>query len=112
MVQIKCECNELHEIEINTWNLFQEIKLYFEEKKLQGVYEDITIKNPYYIGHSDISGEHKWYADKWYKCNNCNIIWEIIYPDFPAKGKVRKLDCYGNLVRDSIFRLENRKNKI
>lgn len=109
MVQVKCECNQLHETEINSWDLFQEIKTYFLKKEEEGLYENIPVTKPYYIGYSNISGEHKWYADKWYKCNSCDTIWEIIYPDFPAKGKARKLTINGELDKDSIFRIENRR---
>ncbi len=34
----------------------------------------------------------KWYATKWYKCNSCGCLWEFNYPDFPAKGFVKKYE--------------------
>ena len=30
------------------------------------------------------------FADKWYVCNSCGCLWEVVYPEFPAKGFVRK----------------------
>lgn len=58
MVQVKCECRQLHETEINSWDLFQDITDYFEKKENDGLYEDIPVTKPYYIGYSHISGEH------------------------------------------------------
>lgn len=31
-----------------------------------------------------------WFAIKWYRCNVCGCLWELNYPDFSAKGFVRK----------------------
>lgn len=87
--KIECECSKRYEAEIDTWKLFEEIKIYFEEQVSVGVYENVSVIKPYYVGKSDIQ-TLKWYADKWYKCKNCGCLWEFLYPDFPAHGFVRK----------------------
>ncbi len=84
-----CECSERYETKIDTWKLFEEIKSYFEEQVSLGVYEDISVTEPYYVGQSDAQ-TIKWYADKWYRCKICGCLWEFVYPDFPANGFVRK----------------------
>ena len=48
------------------------------------------MENPYYIGCSSNGIKMEWYADKWYKCLECGVLWEFVYPDFPAQGSVRK----------------------
>lgn len=87
----KCDCNERIGININSWKQFQELKVFFEEQVKKGLFIEIPVKKPYYVGYSADGKEMEWYADKWYKCLECNILWEFIYPDFPAQGKVRKL---------------------
>ena len=42
----------------------------------------------------------KWYADKWYKCLKCGVLWEFVYPDFPAQGSVRKLNLNDYMERE------------
>lgn len=87
--KIECECSERYETKIDTWKMFEEIKSFFEEQVSLGIYEDISVTKPYYVGKSDIQ-TLEWYADKWYKCKNCRCLWEFVYPDFPANGFVRK----------------------
>ena len=85
-----CECSERVEININSYGLFMEIKEFFENSVKAGIYADIPVKKPYYIGKGSFGYKLKWYADKWYKCNICGCLWEFDYPDFPAQGFVRK----------------------
>jgi len=87
--KLDCECAKRYEAKIDSWALFEEIKTYFEEQVSLGRYEDIPVKKPYYIWQS---GKEKmeWNADKWYKCKICGCLWELVYPDFPADGEVRK----------------------
>lgn len=87
--ELKCECAERYEANIDTWSLFEDIRRFFEEQASLEIYEDIPVKEPYYVGHSD-AHDFKWYADKWYSCKNCGCLWEFTYPDFPAHGFVRK----------------------
>ena len=44
---------------------------------------EVPVAKPYYNGF-------EWKADKWYKYKSCGCLWEFKYPDFPAKGFVRK----------------------
>ena len=92
MVQVKCDCNDRYDIEINSYRHFEELKEFFEIQVRKGVFTDILVSKPYFIGYSKLKEkEIEWYATKWYKCNVCGCIWEFNYPDFPAKGFVRKL---------------------
>ena len=70
---IKCECRERIGSLINSYQLYEEIKRFSE----------VEVGKPYCNGF-------EWKADKWYKCNCCGCLWEFKYPDFPAKGFVRK----------------------
>lgn len=89
---IKCDCNERTGIEINSIKLFEDLKEFFESQVKKGIFSDIKITVPYYTGYDVDDGEMKWYADKWYRCNACGVLWEFVYPDFPAKGFVRKFE--------------------
>lgn len=92
----KCDCDERIGIKINSWKQFEELKAFFEEQVEEGIFVEIPVEKPYYIGYSSDGKEMKWYADKWYKCVECGVLWEFIYPDFPAQGSVRKFsenDC-------------------
>ena len=84
-----CDCNERIGIEINTWKQFEDLKKFFDNQVRDGIFADIAVKLPFYVGY-DGERNMEWYADKWYKCNVCECLWEFIYPDFPAKGLVRK----------------------
>ena len=86
---IKCDCNERVGIEINSLKLFEELKEFFAEQVEKNIFNDVKVKKPYFIG-CDREGKMKWYADKWYKCNDCGTLWEFTYPEFPAFGFVRK----------------------
>lgn len=93
---MRCDCDERIGIKINSWKQFEQLKTFFEEQVEKGLFIEIPVKKPYYIGHSINGKVVKWYADKWYKCLECGVLWEFIYPDFPAQGSVRKLsldDC-------------------
>lgn len=85
-----CECNERVETKIDSCSLFEEINAFFKENVMAGVYSDIPVIEPYYIGKGQNGYELEWYADKWYKCNVCGCLWEFNYPDFPAVGFVKK----------------------
>lgn len=88
----KCDCNERIGIKINSWKQFEELKDFFKEQVEKGYFVEIPVEKPYYIGYSANGNEMKWYADKWYKCLECDVLWEFIYPDFPAQGSIRKLN--------------------
>jgi len=66
---------------------------FFEEQVKKGVFIEIPVERPYYIGYAANGKAFKWYADKWYKCLACGVLWEFKYPDFPAVGAVRKLNA-------------------
>lgn len=90
MVQtLKCECDERYEAEINSISLLKEINLFFSEQIEKKIFVEEKVISPYYVWKE--KGEStEYYASKWYRCNICGCLWEIKYPDFPAKGFVRK----------------------
>ena len=87
----KCNCDTRGETSINSHALFLELKAFFGENVRLGIYKEIPVKKPFYIGYSKYDSI-KWYATKWYKCKKCGCLWEFNYPDFPAKGFVRKFE--------------------
>lgn len=93
---IKCDCNERVGIEINSDELFLELKTFFEKQVEKGIFLDIPVEEPYFQGYNlppyKVRDKYKWYANKWYKCKGCGTLWEFQYPDFPAKGFVRKFE--------------------
>lgn len=80
-----CDCHERVGIVINSLKNFQELKGFFSRQVSLGIFEDVPVKKPFYQWKTV-----KHYADKWYQCKVCGCLWEFIYPDFPAKGRVRK----------------------
>lgn len=100
----QCDCDERIGIEINSYQLFQELKKFFEEQVRNGIFLDIPVKLPYFCGYGlkleEVRDEYKWYADKWYKCKYCGTLWEFKYPDFPAKGFVRKFSDGEYYIKD------------
>ena len=86
-----CECNILIETEIYSYEQFEKIKDYFEQGTQSGLFSDAPVKRPHYVGRNMYGKKVKWFADKWYRCNCCNTLWEFIYPDFPAVGKIRRI---------------------
>ena len=93
---MKCDCEERVETEINSYQLFEDLKKFFGEQVERGIFLDIPVTEPYFCGYhlksEDIKEDYKWYANKWYRCKDCGILWEFQYPDFPAKGFVRKFE--------------------
>lgn len=87
----ECDCDKRIGIKINSWKQFEELKAFFEEQVKKGVFVEVPVEKPYYIGYNINGKEMRWYADKWYKCLNCGVLWEFVYPEFPAQGSVRKL---------------------
>lgn len=85
----QCDCCERIGVKINSMKLFEELQSFFDEQVEQGIFSEIRVKEPYYVWKGFFE-KTKWYADKWYKCNVCGVLWEFKYPDFPANGFVRK----------------------
>lgn len=108
---IQCECLSLDELEINSYKLFEEIKAYFNKELEENMFQDIPVKKPLQIIDDKGFCVTQWYPNKWYKCNECGIIWAFGYPEFPAKGYVYKLNSSGSPVKESIFYFENRRGK-
>ena len=86
----RCDCAERIGIEINSYDLFEDLKTFFENQKEKGIFAELKVDKPYFIGYDIDGSAMKWYADKWYCCNYCGTLWEFAYPDFPAEGFVRK----------------------
>ena len=84
-ISAKCECAGRTETEINSLSCLGGIKDFFEQQVEEGVFIALEPQKPYFR-----SDGRKWFADVWYKCRECGCLWEVIYPDFPACGRVRK----------------------
>ena len=108
--KIRCDCAERFGVTINSYKQFEELKAVFEGQAAKGIFREIPVQEPYYIGKG-ASREIKWYADKWYKCSLCGTLWEFKYPEFPARGSVRKFadGHYPGPETDAYE--EHRKNK-
>lgn len=92
MVQLKCDCMERIDTDINSLKLFEEMKSFCHNQVANGVFIEIPVSKPYHTGYSTLEQkELKWYATKWYQCQSCGCIWEFLYPDFPAKGFIRTI---------------------
>lgn len=91
-----CDCDERIGVKINSYQLYEDLKTFFDEQVEKGIFLDIPVTKPYFSGYhlkpEDVKDEYKWYANKWYRCKYCGTLWEFRYPDFPAKGFVRKLE--------------------
>ena len=57
---IKCECSERIGSVINSYQLYEEIKMFFEEQVKEGRFSEVPVEKPYCNGF-------EWKADKWYK---------------------------------------------
>ena len=57
---IKCDCCERIGIKINTWKQFEMLEQLFKEKVRDGIFEEIPVSKPYYIGMGE--EKIKWYA--------------------------------------------------
>lgn len=87
----ECKCKILDECKISTFQQFKELKSIIEELLVSDYLKEVEVKKPYYVGIDGQGNEVKWFANKWYKCNKCGTIWEILFPDFPMTGNVRKI---------------------
>ena len=92
MVQVKkCDCNERIGIDVSTQKEFMELKDFFNQQVEDGIFKDVPVTEPFYVGEGKLESI-SWYAKKWYKCSYCGCLWEFDYPDFPAKGFVKKFE--------------------
>ena len=51
---MKCDCAERIGIEINSYKFFIELKEFFEGQVQKGIFEDVPVEEPYYIGYSEV----------------------------------------------------------
>ena len=54
---IKCECSERIGSVINSYQLYEEIKMFFEEQVKEGRFSEVPVEKPYFNGF-------EWKADK------------------------------------------------
>ncbi|MCR5195462.1 MAG: hypothetical protein K6D38_04035 [Pseudobutyrivibrio sp.] len=88
---IKCDCLEKTNQKITTAVQFDEARAFFKKMVEEKIYVEVDVKEPYHTGKLLDGKKVEWFADKWFKCNLCGQVWEFLYPDFPAGGKIRKL---------------------
>lgn len=89
--KIVCDCDERVGTDIDSIKMLDYINEWINKNLEEGVFEELEVSIPFAIdiGKNE-SQTIRFYADKWYKCRNCGTFWEIIYPDFPMIGTVRK----------------------
>ena len=63
---MKCDCAERIGIKINSYDFFIELKEFFEGQVQKGIFEDVPVEEPYFIGYCGNGETIDWYADKWY----------------------------------------------
>ncbi len=91
MTEMKCDCKERFGVDINSLKLFEEMKQFFCSQVQNGIFIETNPKKPYYKGYSALENKSiEWYPTRCYQCQVCGCIWEFLYPDFPAKGFIRK----------------------
>ena len=47
-----CDCNERVGIEINSFQLYEELKSFFEYQVREGIFCDIPVELPYFCGYN------------------------------------------------------------
>ena len=63
MVQLKCDCMERFDTDINSLKLFEEMKSFCHNQVANGVFIEIPVSKPYHTGYSTLEQkELKWYA--------------------------------------------------
>lgn len=91
--ELKCDCCERIGLEINSIKVFEKLRDFFNDQVQMGIFIEVEVVAPYYVWVSEEQNNVvEWYATKWYKCKSCDCLWEFQYPDFPAKGFVRKFE--------------------
>ena len=50
---MNCDCAERLGIRINSYNFLIELKEFFEGQVQKGIFEDVPVEEPYYIGYSE-----------------------------------------------------------
>lgn len=109
---INCDCDERTRIKINSWKQFEKLKAFFEDQVEKGMFIELPVEEPYFIGYSADGRAMKWYADKLYKCLKCETLWEFVYPNFPAQGSVRKISTMDYMETQwSIYGFRNNDNE-
>ena len=48
---MKCDCAERIGIKINSYDFFIELKEFFEGQVQKGIFEDVPVEEPYFIGY-------------------------------------------------------------
>ena len=86
---LTCDCDERVEVNITTIIEFKEVKAFFSEQVKKEIFEEEIPQKPFYVWEGN-DRRKEWFASKWYRCLKCGCLWEVNYPDFPAKGFVRK----------------------
>ena len=60
---MKCDCAERIGIKINSYDFFIELKEFFEGQAQKGIFEDVPVEEPYFIGLYDDGSTKGWYAE-------------------------------------------------
>lgn len=101
--KMQCHC-ALQDNEYITSSGENSIIVDFLSRQLStGIFKSIPVSSPYCIRESTL-GENLLYADKWYKCNVCDTLWEYKILTSREKGFIRKFknDTYTMLNENNM----------
>lgn len=87
--KLDCDCDERMEMNITSFKEIEKVKEFFRQQVKQGIFVEESPQKPYYVWKEN-GRVKEWFACKWYRCLKCGCLWEVNYPDFPAKGFIRK----------------------
>jgi len=76
----KCSCRQVRLIE--TFSSWEDFRVFQSEIDQDPEYIKIKVERPYLnVG----------FIEQWYRCRNCNAVWQLVEPDPPFKGLWRQV---------------------
>ena len=87
--ELNCDCSGHEETAIDSSRCMAAVDKGIEARLSDGIFAEVPVDQPCGVWHSD---KEIWLhiADKWYQCQACGTVWELVLPDFPAKGRFGK----------------------
>ena len=104
--RLECDCKDRIGIQIETMKMFKEVKAFFDIQVNNDIFYEEKNKEPYRVWTDGVRVHYNT-ATKWYRCKVCGCLWEFEYPDFPAKGFIRK---YSNGIYNGTEHINFEKN--
>ncbi len=90
---MNCVCKDIREKQILSARSLDDTIEMFNQGCKDGFLIPCPVDEPYHIGYVDDDDKKIIsYATKWYRCKSCGCLFEVLYPDFPMPGFVRRFD--------------------